>query len=45
MIIILLILMNVVTIAALGNEPKYKIIANSNRDKDIETIHDSKDYQ
>lgn len=42
-IIILLILMNVVTVDASGNEPKYKIVANSNSDQDIETMYEIKD--
>ena len=42
-VIILLILMNIVTVDASGNEPKYKIIANSNSDEDIETMYEIKD--
>ena len=42
-VIILLILMNIVTVDASGNEPKYKIIANSNSNEDIETMYEIKD--
>ncbi len=42
-VVVLLILMNIVSVDASGNEPKYKIIANSNSDEDIETMYETKD--
>ncbi|WP_294581964.1 hypothetical protein [uncultured Thomasclavelia sp.] len=43
LLIILIIMMNVVTVDASGNDPKYKIIANSNSDDDIEAMYETKD--
>ena len=37
-IVIVLILMNVVSVNASSNIPKYKIVANSNSEKDIKKI-------
>ena len=42
-IIIVLILMNVVTVNASSNDPKYKIIANSNSESDIKEMYKIKD--
>ncbi len=42
-IVVLLIMMNIVSVNASSNDPKYKIIANSNRDKDIKTMYETKD--
>lgn len=42
-IIVLLILMNVTTVNASSNNPKYKIIARSNKDKDIHEMYEIKD--
>ena len=40
-IVVLLIMMNIVSVNASSNDPKYKIIANS--DKDIKTMYETKD--
>ena len=42
-IVVLLIMMNIVSVNASSNYPKYKIIANSNSDKDIKTMYETKD--
>ena len=42
-IITVLILMNVVTVNASSNDPKYKIIANSNSERDIKEMYKIKD--
>lgn len=42
-IVVLLIMMNIVSVNASSNDPKYKIIANSNSDKDIKTMYETKD--
>ena len=42
-IVVLLILMNVVSVDASSNNPKYKIIANSNNEKDIKKMYEIKD--
>lgn len=42
-IIIMLLFMNFVTIDANSQTPTYKIIANSNSDKDIQEMYDTKD--
>ena len=42
-IVILLILMNVVSVDASSNDPKYKIIANSNNETDIKEMYKIKD--
>ena len=42
-IIVVLILMNVVSVDASSNNPKYKIIANSNSEKDIKEMYKIKD--
>ena len=39
-IVIALILMNVVSVNASSNIPKYKIIANSNSEKDIKEMYE-----
>lgn len=36
-------MMNIVSVNASSNDPKYKIIANSNSDKDIKTMYETKD--
>ena len=41
--IILLVLMNFVSVDAASNCPKYKIIANSNHEKDIKAMYELKD--
>ena len=38
-IVIVLILMNVVSVNASSNIPKYKIVANSNSEKDIKKMY------
>ena len=40
-IVVLLIMMNIVSVNASSNDPKYKIISNS--DKDIKTMYETKD--
>ena len=42
-IVVLLILMNVVSVDASSNNPKYKIIANSNNETDIKKMYEIKD--
>ena len=42
-IVVLLIMMNIVSVNASSNDPIYKIIANSNSDKDIKTMYETKD--
>lgn len=42
-IVMLLILMNVVSVDASSNDPKYKIIANSNNETDIKEMYKIKD--
>lgn len=42
-IVVLLIMMNIVSVNASSNEPKYKIIANSNSEQDIKMMYDTKD--
>lgn len=42
-IIVLLILMNVVSVDASSNDPKYKIIANSNSERDIKEMYKVKE--
>ncbi|WP_279160825.1 hypothetical protein [Thomasclavelia cocleata] len=42
-VVILLILMNVVSVDASSNNPKYKIIANSNNETDIKKMYEIKD--
>ena len=42
-IITVLILMNVVTVNASSNDPKYKIIANSYSERDIKEMYKIKD--
>ena len=42
-IVVLLIMMNIVSVNASSNDPKYKIIANSNSAKDIKTMYETKD--
>ena len=41
-IVIVLILMNVVSVNASSNIPKYKIVANSNSEKDIKKMYEIK---
>lgn len=42
-IVVILILMNVVSVDASSNNPKYKIIANSNNQSDIKEMYKIKD--
>lgn len=42
-VVVLLIMMNIVSVTASTNEPKYKIIANSNKTVDIEKMYEIKD--
>lgn len=42
-IVVLLIMMNIVSVNASGNDPKYKIVANSNSDSDIKIMYETKD--
>ena len=42
-VVILLILMNVVSVDASSNNPKYKIVANSNNETDIKEMYNIKD--
>lgn len=43
LVIVLLIMMNIVNVNAASNDYKYKIIANSNSDKDIKIMYETKD--
>lgn len=43
LVIVLLILINLTSVSATSNNPKYKIIARSNKDKDIQEMYDVKD--
>lgn len=43
LIVVLLIMMNVVSVNASSNDPKYKIVANSNSDNDIKIMYETKD--
>lgn len=42
-VVVLLIMMNLVSVNASSNAPKYKIIANSNSDSDLEIMYETKD--